>query len=127
MPTPEQVRERVETYAKAFSAGDKEGWLDCFADDAVQRDPVTAPANVGREAIGTFWDNVHALADEMTLDVHQIHVCGDEGVLIFTAINKMQGGGIQVDNIVDIFRIDDEGKIAEQRAYWDPSAMKPLA
>ena len=47
------VRGLVERYCAAMSNRDREAWLDCFADDAVQEDPVGAPQNVGREALGS--------------------------------------------------------------------------
>ncbi|HUY85538.1 MAG TPA: nuclear transport factor 2 family protein [Acidimicrobiales bacterium] len=125
MPTSDQVRQRVEAYAASFNSNNRNGFLDCFAEDAVQRDPVTAPANIGLEAIGGFWDNVHTLADEVTLAVHHIHVCGEEAAMVFTIITKSAGGGVEID-AVDIFRVNDEGKIVDFRAYWDPSAMRAI-
>ncbi len=125
VPTPEQVRNCVESYANSFNRDNRDAFLACFDEKAVQRDPVTAPPNIGLEAIGAFWDNVHALADTVTLDVHHIHVCGVQAAMVFTITTRSAGGGVQID-AVDIFEINDEGKIIDFRAYWDPSAMRSL-
>ncbi len=126
MPNPDQVRDRVESYARSFNTNNRELFLECFAENAVQRDPVTAPPNIGLEAIGGFWDNVHALAESVSLDVRHIHVCGDEAVMVFTITTKSSGGGFQID-AVDLFKVDDNGKITDFKAYWDPSKMKVLS
>ncbi|MCA9621616.1 MAG: nuclear transport factor 2 family protein [Myxococcales bacterium] len=36
--------------------GDRQGWLDLFAADAVLQDPIDAGRYEGTEGIGTFWD-----------------------------------------------------------------------
>jgi ketosteroid isomerase-like protein len=44
--------------------------------------------------------------------------------MVFTFTGMMTGGGIVFDG-VEIFKVNDEGRIAELRAYWD--TMRPLA
>ena len=126
MPTPEQVRAAVQTYVDTFESNDRQGWVENFAEDAVHVDPPGAPPNVGREAIGTFWDNTHQLADRFELDVQDLIVCGDEAVMVFT-INAYgaEGGGVEL-RAVDLFTIDDDGRIARQKAYFDPATMRPI-
>jgi steroid Delta-isomerase len=123
MPSAEQVRATVERYVEAFQKGDREGWLACFADDAVQFDPVTEPPNVGRDAIAAFWDQTHQLADGFGIDVHWIHACGDEAVLAFTV--QVNGAGIEFD-IADVMQIGDDGRITQLRAYFDLSQARPI-
>ena len=126
MPTSEQVRRAIETYAETFQKGDREAWLANFAEDAVHMDPATAPPNIGREAIGRFWDNTVQLAERFEFDVHDVIVAGDEGVLVFTMrAHAADGGGIQF-RIVDVFTIDDDGRIARQKAYFDLATMGPI-
>jgi ketosteroid isomerase-like protein len=124
MPTPEQVRETVERYVKARDAGDKDAWIGVFAEHAEQIDPYPQPANVGREAIATFWDNVRALVDGFQFTVHQVTVAGDRAAVVFTL--TMQSGDTKVAfDGVDVFEIDDDF-VARLTAYWDPAAMRLL-
>jgi steroid delta-isomerase len=125
MPTPEQVRDAVTTYVETFQKGDKEGWVQNFAEDAVHQDPNTAPPNVGREAIARFWDTTHQLAERIEFDVEDVIVAGDEAVLVFT-LRAYSGEGTGVEfRAVDVFTIDDDGLISREKAYFDLSTMRP--
>ena len=55
------VRDTISAYVKHFSAGDTDAWVSLFTEDARQEDPVGQPANVGHDAIRTFFENVKAL------------------------------------------------------------------
>ena len=126
MPSPEQVRAVVDDYLASFPKRDRDAFLACFADDAKQVDPVPSPANVGREAIGQFWDNVAAMADKLEPQLDRVHVCGNHAAVVFTMNARSGEGGSAID-IVDIFEVNDEGKIASLHAYWDPAAVRPIS
>jgi steroid delta-isomerase len=125
VPTPEQVRAAVDDYLAAFPTKDKEAFLACWADDAIQVDPVPSPPNVGKQAIGNFWDGVSALAEKLEPQLERVHVCGNQAAVVFTMNARTGEGGNAID-IVDIFEVNDDGKIASLHAYWDPAAMRPL-
>jgi uncharacterized protein (TIGR02246 family) len=124
MPTPEQVRAVPERYVETFQRKDREAWLDLFAADAVHYDPVGTAANAGRDPIAAFWDRTFSMLDDGKFETHHVFVCGDEAAMVFTFTGMMTGGGIVFDG-VEIFKVDDQGRIAELRAYWD--TMRPLA
>ena len=126
MPSPEQVRAVVDDYLASFPKGDRAAFLACFADDAKQVDPVPSPPNVGKEAIGQFWDNVATMADKMEPQLDRVHVCGDEAAVVFTMHARTGDGGSAID-IVDIFEVNDDGKIASLRAYWDAAEIRPIS
>jgi steroid delta-isomerase len=127
MPTPEQVRAAVDAYVAAYGANDRDAFLEVFADDGVIVDPVGSPAHSGREARGAFWDTVHQLTERLTFDVKDVTVCGNEAAMVFR-IHAGSGdeGGIQID-AVDIFEVDDDGKVALMKAYWDMSRAVPAS
>ncbi|HEY1635463.1 MAG TPA: SgcJ/EcaC family oxidoreductase [Acidimicrobiales bacterium] len=126
MPSPEQVRAVVDDYLAAFPKKDREAFLGCFADDAEQIDPVPSAPNIGKEAIGQFWDNIVGMADKMEPQLDRLSVCGNEAALVFTMNARTGDGGGAID-IVDILEVNDDGKISSLRAYWDPAAMRPLS
>ena len=111
MPSPEQVRAVVDDYLASFSKKDRNAFLACFADDAEQVDPVPSPPNVGKEAIGQFWDNVAGMADKMEPLLDRVHVCGNEAAVVFTMNARSGEGGSAID-IVDIITVNDDGRIA---------------
>ena len=126
MPTPEQVRAAVDSYCAAYAENDKQAFLDVFADDGVVIDPVGTPEHVGRDARAGFWDDVHGLADSITFDVQHVHVCADQAAMVFTIRAAVGDGGMAID-AVDVFRVDDAGRISSLNAYWDMAAARPLA
>ena len=125
MPTPDQIRSALDAYVDGFNTGDKEAWLAAFADNARQTDPVGTPENVGRVAIAGFWDRAAAMGDSIAFDMKDVIVCGDQAAMVWT-INLKQGeGGMSFDG-VDIFTIDDDGKISEIKAYWEMSRARQI-
>jgi steroid delta-isomerase len=125
VPSPEQVRAVIDDYLASFPKKDRDAFLACFADDAKQVDPVPSPPNIGKAAIGQFWDNIAGMADKMEPELDRVHVCGNEAALVFT-INARSGDGGSAIDIVDIIEVNDDGKIASLRAYWDPAAIRPI-
>ena len=116
----------VDDYLAAFPKKDREAFLGCFADDAEQVDPVPSPPNIGKEAIGRFWDNIVGMAERMEPQLDRVNVCGNEAAVVFTMNARTGDGGGAID-IVDILEVNDDGKISSLRAYWDPAAMRPLS
>jgi ketosteroid isomerase-like protein len=101
-------------------ANDRDAFLAAFADGGVIEDPVGTPAHLGQDACGGFWDTVHQLTERMSFDVKDVIVCGSEAAMVFRIHAGTADAGIVID-AVDIFEVDDEGKIASMRAYWDMS------
>jgi steroid delta-isomerase len=125
VPSPEQVRAVVDDYLASFPKKDRHAFLACFADDATQVDPVPSRPNVGKKAIGQFWDNIIAIADTLEPQLERVSVCGNHAAVVFTMKAQSGDGGSAIE-IVDIFEVDDDGKIASLHAYWDPAAIRPL-
>lgn len=123
MPTPEQVRAAVDGYTEALAAGELERWLDCFATDAVVVDPVPSDPHKGRDAIAEFWAGMTGMADELRLERHATHVCGDQAAMVYTLTLLAAGGGMAFDG-VEIFTVDGDGRIVAAQAYWDPSELR---
>src|SRR5207302_7441419 len=119
-----QIQTTVKAYGAAISAGDKDAFLSCFADDAVQIDPYPNPANKGKDAIGGWWDAQMQMADSAAFEVKDVIVCGDRASVPWRIVLTMGGGKMQIEG-VDIFVIDDNGQIGELTAYWDPARITP--
>ena len=125
MPSPEQVRAAVDAYVAAYGKNDRDAFLDAFADDGVIVDPVGTPPHAGREARGAFWDTVHQMTERMTFDVKDVVVCGSEAAMVFRDPRRRRATPGSVMDAVDIFEVDDDGKITSMRAYWDMSRATP--
>ncbi len=126
MATPEQVRATVGAYVELLGAGERDKWVELFAEDATVIDPVPSEPHVGRAAIGAFWTGLSGMADRLTLHQHGLHVCGTEAALVYTLTLETDGGaGTKLDG-VEIFTVNDEGLITSARAYWDPRELRRI-
>jgi steroid delta-isomerase len=124
MATTAEVRALLERYAKAMSERDRDTWLDCFAEDAVQEDPVGTPPNAGREMIAAFFDgNAVPVTLRVTDDPL---VIGDEVVAFFDAVAEMDGTTMLMPRIIDHIVLTPDGtRFAKLRAFFDYAELRP--
>jgi steroid delta-isomerase len=125
MATEEQIKKTVERYLETFSAGDREGWLDLFTEDATVEDPVGSDVHKGRDAISEFWDVSHTLADSITLHLVQGPGGNDHEAAFAMEAHGEVGGSTMVVPTIDVMTFDDDGRITSQRAFWSASAVRP--
>jgi steroid delta-isomerase len=125
MPTPDEITATVETYTKSFEAADRERWISLFTEDAEQIDPYPAPANVGHEGLGGFWDRTFAMSSNFEFTAHHKVVAHDRAAMVFTLSLEMGGSRYAFDG-VDLFEFADDGRIAKLTAYWDPTQVRPV-
>ena len=130
MIDPERVRAVVDAYVDTYRRNDRQACLDLFAPDAVWHDPVGAPPHVGHEGIGAFWDQARSMSESIVLVPNNIIVCADQAAMVFE-IHVTLGGpdapSTMVMDAVEVFFVNDEGLIAELRAYWDMSRARSRA
>jgi steroid delta-isomerase len=118
MVTPQQINDVIDRYVDAYRRDDKQAVIDLFAPDAVWHDPVGQDPHLGHEGIAAFWDTAHEMAKSIVLQPTYVAVGGNEGAMAFE-IHADTGNGVMVMDAVEIFTIDDNGKIALLKAYWD--------
>ena len=125
MPTAEQIHATVNAYVGAYCRNDRAAFLAVWAEGGQLEDPVGTPVHVGAEALGAFWDTTHELVDRIELVPDEVFVCADQAAMVFTILARIGEGGMRL-RAVDVFRIDDDGRIAGMRAYWDIADAEPL-
>ncbi len=124
MADAHQVRALLERYCSAMNERRREDWLDCFADDAVQEDPVGAPQNVGREAIGAFYD-ANDVGVSLWLTADPL-IVGREVLAFFAATADMENGRMLLPRIVDHIVLTEDGtRFQSLRAFLDFAEMRP--
>jgi steroid delta-isomerase len=115
----------IETYMAAFSATDRDGWLECFAEDAWLESPVGTPRRQGLDAIGDFWDEAYAIPDRIELRPGDIRVvAGHEAAFTLEARPNLGGDNYIVD-VIDNMTFDDDAKITSARAFYDTDNIRP--
>lgn len=114
----------------AVEASDREGWLSLYADDAIVEDPVgpssfdpDGTGHRGRESIAGFWDNVISQAP-VRFSIRESYAAGKECANVGTITIHLDGGSRAVVDGVYTYRIDDHGRIAAMRAFWEQDKMR---
>jgi steroid delta-isomerase len=129
MPDADQMRQLIDDYAARFSSDDREGWLALWADDATMEDPVGTPVKKGKTEIGEFYDQSRSMADSIRLIPAGIRVVAGDELAWTVEIRPTIGGTEYLMDVIEVMRLtagpDGEPRIAEMRAFWEPSAMRP--
>ena len=121
--SPEIVSKAVKTYFAALRAMDQQAWVNTFAEDAVTYDPVGAQPTKGHQKLGEFFQTITAAFKEMGLTEDDVFVAGNGAAVKWTGrgISK-QGRKVHFEGI-DVFEINEGGKIQTVHAYWNPAEM----
>ena len=105
--------------------GDGEGWLDLFAEDALVQDPYgpspmdpEGKGQRGKEAIGKFCA-AYIKPDAIRFEVRQSVTSGGACVNIGTIYSKRPDGVVAWNEVVNVYEVNDAGKITLLRSYWD--------
>ncbi|MFI2473701.1 nuclear transport factor 2 family protein [Nocardia xishanensis] len=109
----------------AVRARDKDAWLDLFAAEGIVEDPIgpsgfdpEGKGHRGRDAIAAFWDKAIAQTESIEFLFGDSFACGKE--VAFTGTIRTRIGGHQIDaEGVFTYKVDDAGKIAALRAFWE--------
>jgi len=112
----------VHAYVDGFARGDADAIAELFADDATVEDPVGTPIKVGKAEILEFYR--FSMATGAKLELLGDPRCAGDCVAFPFAVNLEHGGGPMVIAVIDTFRFDQAGKIAEMRAFWGPGNVK---
>jgi len=130
MPTSDQVHGAVAAYATAVGTADKDTILACYGSDPRLCDPYPGPVHEGADGVSSFWDGILAMGTPVSFVPDRVVAAGDRAVFGFTIqIDIGEGEGkarLQVEGY-DVLTIDDDGRIVDQLAYWDPASMHPVA
>jgi steroid delta-isomerase len=125
VPDPATIRATIDEYLARFSAGDRDGWLALWADDATMEDPVGSPLRRGRDEIGAFYDEGARAADSVELRLAgAVIVVGNEASFPFE-VRPVVGGVTMILPVIDVMTFDDDARITSQRAFVDFSMLAP--
>ncbi len=121
--TPEQVTAAVNNYLDSWRNSDNQARVALFADNARVEDPVGVPAIEGKPALLEFWQRAAAYPTKFTPTLKNIVVCGNEAIVEFSMHIEVIGAAKGTLQIIENFKLDKTGKIAELRAFWDEKSV----
>ena len=121
--SPEIIAQAVKAYFAAIRAMDLQACVNTFAEDAVSHDPVGAPAIVGHQNLLEFFQQITAAFKEVGLTEDQVFVAGKGAAVKWTGRGISRSGKqVQFEGI-DVFEVNEAGKIQTLHAYWNPAEM----
>jgi steroid Delta-isomerase len=105
---------------------DRAGWLACFADDAILRDPVggspvdpDAKGLVGKEALGRFWDAVVDRGPPVRFHVRSEYTSGASVARVATVeVDLGPEQKISYEGVF-VYDMDASGRIAHLHGYFE--------
>lgn len=119
----ETVAKAVADYFSAIRAMDAAAWVSTFAADGVSYDPVDGPPARGHEALRQFFEAIAGAFEKVGLFEDQVFVSGREAAVKWTGRGVGKNGREVTFEGIDVFEVNDDGKIQNLWAYWNPAAM----
>jgi steroid delta-isomerase len=119
----DRTQKAVADYFSAIRAMDVQAWVSTFATNAISHDPVGAPPAEGHDALRQFFESIAGAFEKVALFEDHVFVNGNEAAVKWTGRGTGKNGRPVTFEGIDIFEINDEGKIQSIRAYWNPAVM----
>ena len=118
----ELIQKAVADYFAATRAMDAEAWVRTFAEDATSYDPAAPPAT-GYDALRRFFEGIAGAFSRVGLTEDNVFVVDGNAAVKWTGRGVGKNGREVVFEGIDVFEINEAGKIQTLRAYWNPAAL----
>ena len=114
----------------AITAGDRDGWLALFADDAIVEDPIgpsffdeTGEGHRGKEAIALFYDTAIAPNRHIEFLIRESYECANECANVGTIRITLSTGQVSSVDGVYCYRVGQDGLLRSLRAFWEMDSI----
>lgn len=121
--TSEKIPAVVEQYFAAIGKMDTESWVSCFAEQGMSYEPGAPVPLQGHAALRQFIRGVLDLFQTIELTADHIFVTGNRTAVKFTGRGRGKTGRDVVVEGIDVFEINENGKIHTMWGYWNPASM----
>jgi steroid Delta-isomerase len=119
----QEIERTVETYFAAIRSMNVDQWVRTFDEDAVSEDPVGAPPLQGHDELRQFFLGLTDKFHRVGLTEDTIFVAGDGAAVKWTGYGVGKNGREVTFEGIDVFQMNEQGKIVRLRAYWDPTPV----
>src|SRR3977135_4100680 len=118
---PDKISRAVRAYFLAIRAMDVDAFANCFAEDGTTCDPIGAPPISGRPAIREFLLSICRNFKSVALDEDSVFVAGSGAAVKWTGHGTSTSGKEVKFEGIDVFEVNQDGKIQNVWAYWNRS------
>ena len=115
---------------KYVAEGNRDAWLDLWADEGVLADPVgvspfdpKGEGHRGKLAVTAFYDDMISKV-KVSFDYPRSYACGDECAFIGTVYTTLPDGTENGSEGVFVYKVNEQGKILSLRAFWELERLR---
>jgi steroid Delta-isomerase len=126
MISQESIRAAITTYMAANNARDVEGFINIFAADASLYNVAETSPITGRDAVLQVAQQSLVPYQEVSAMIERFFIAGNGAAVFYTGHLTAQNGRTAPIEGIDVFEINDEGKIQSLRFYLDPTLVAAL-
>ena len=119
----ETMKAAMRAYVERLNAGDLEGIMALYAEDATVEDPVGTGARQGTADIRAFYEMAIASGAKLTLTGAQSGSSSDYAAMPLIVDLAQPGMPKMRINVIETMRFNAAGKVVEMRAYWGNEDM----
>jgi steroid Delta-isomerase len=121
--SPDKISRAVRAYFLAIRAMDAEAYANTFAEDGTTFDPEGTPGITGRPALREFLQSICKNFKSVSLDEDSVFVAGNGAAVKWTGHGTSASGKEVKFEGIDVFDMNEDGKIKTIHAYWNPAEM----
>ncbi len=121
--SPDKISRAVRGYFLAIRAMDADGFANTFAENGTTFDPVGSPAITGRDALCEFFRSICKNFKSVSLTEDSVFVAGNGAAVKWTGHGTSTNGREVNFEGIDVFEVNEDGKIQTIHAYWNPAEM----
>ena len=121
--SPDKISRAVRAYFLAIRAMDADAFANTFAEDGTTFDPVGSPGITGRAALREFFQSICKNFKSVGLTEDSVFVAGNGAAVKWTGRGTSNSGKEVKFEGVDVFEVNEDGKIQTIHAYWNPAEM----
>src|SRR5205809_7948219 len=121
--SPYKISRSVRAYSLAIRAMDPAAFANTFAADGTTCDPVRSPEISGRASIREFLESICKNFKSVGLTEDAVFVAGSGAAVKWTGKGTSSTGREVRFEGIDVFEVNQDGKIQNLWAYWNPAEM----
>ncbi|SRR6266508_2536891 len=119
----DRVSRAVRGYFLAIRAMDADAFANSFAENGTTYDPVGSPGITGRDGFREFFRSICKNFKSVSLTEDSVFVAGNGAAVKWNGHGTSTNGHDVNFEGIDVFEVNDDGKIQTVHAYWNPAEM----
>ena len=113
----------VRAFFEAIRAMDADAWANTFAENGTIYDPAGSAPTEGRKALREFVESICKSFKKVDLTEDHVFVAGHGAAVKWTGRGTSKNGKEVKFEGIDVFEVDEAGKIQTCWRYWNPNEM----